>query len=222
MLRCHRLLFAALVLAALQAGVLSRDALAQAHAVGPVPETPDNVSPPRDAAPQLLPAFDALGRDWAESRLERVRVEELDPLPDGPWTARGAPIDFADFADFARASGDRSVWAPPGRRAAGSAIADRPHPTLHAFAVPGLTANNISLRSAASAYQAKARQALVNALLRTPLGRTLGRVFYVRQDDPTLGPNVVGPTPWLKAFPLLSPRVNVRTRTLGLSMVWRF
>jgi hypothetical protein len=91
------------------------------------------------------------------------------------------------------------------------------------MAEAGMTTGTLSARSAASLSQAQARRALVNALARTPLGRALGKVFLIHRDDPEYGPDAAAAPPsWSKVFPLLSPRVNARTRTVGMTFVWRF
>jgi hypothetical protein len=219
MFRIHRLPCAATLLAVgLFTCVVPPDALAQSRAVGP--SIPFDVGPP--PAPVLSPAFDALGREWIDSRLEPLAVDVSES--DRPDLQEGLDISetLATSSVLGAPSVERVAWATPSAITSARAVEKPVHRPTNALLAMGLNPNDVSLRSAASAYQAKARRVLVNALLRTPLGRKLGRFFYVRDDDALPGERVEGPPAWSKVFPLVSPKLNARTRTVGLSFVWRF
>jgi hypothetical protein len=217
---CDRPIFAALTLAiAIAMDPSSPSAFAQARTVGP---RADDDPSPRSESRVESAAFDALGREWVEAHLNVSDYEEAVVDPD---TAR---VDWAG----ARTRFDADAMARE-RAATGTWVADKPTTSQvldrtrrfrvsDALATSSSTPGILSVRGAASASQAEARRAIVNALARTPLGRALGKVFLIHRDDPDFGPDAEAPTSWSKVFPLLSPRLNARTRTVGLTFVWRF
>jgi hypothetical protein len=169
-------------------------------------------------ASTLSPSFEALETAWIESRnarKHRTYPRYFDSDRDGTLR-RGAPAEM------------QQSWRPHRRDAwsAGTVEAEaRVRPPRNriskALEHSQLATGQLSVRSAASASQAQARQAIVDALARTPLGRALGRVFYIHRDDEVDGDDN-GPGAWSKAVPRLNPRLNARTRTVAMTFVWRF
>jgi len=169
-------------------------------------ETPEN----------LASSFEALERAWLDARLGFRGSPAAKQLEFEVDSQR--PTDEPYKPSRSRAIDPRPPWA----RRTSTVASPRPHNAKarlsKALSGSGRALEQFSIQSAASASQAEARQAVVNALARTPLGRALGKVFYIRHDGEDDEPSRA----WSRVIPLLSPRLNARSRTVGLTLVWRF
>jgi hypothetical protein len=193
----------------------AENCLAQRTVLEGVPTVDDTV--PGDSAGALKPVFETLGDAWIDTHLPGFEpsslAEDLEFESTPGLRGEVNPDEWARIPD---------VLAPArarGRSQAGSRTSnDIPDALVRSAGEIGAQSSRDSMRLS----QAKARRAVVDAIARTGLGRALGRFLYFHQEESydASGAPIRPARSWL--MPRVSAKVNGRSRTVGVSFVWRF
>jgi hypothetical protein len=170
-----------------------------------------------ESAGALKPSFETLGDDWIDTRLPGLEPSSLaaDLNFESTPGLRGDanPDEWARIPDVLAPTRARQ-----GSQASSGTSNDIPDSLVRGAGEIGPQSSRDSMRLT----QAKARRAVVDAIARTGLGRALGRFLYFHQEETfdASGKPIRPARSWL--MPRVSAKVNGRSRTVGVSFIWRF
>jgi hypothetical protein len=194
----------------------------------PFAEVPEERPPSND----LATAFDLLREDWLDTHVRTVVADEGDEIDFDFEVPPELQQQFGPTRWTPGMGMTRPTMVTPFRRPkAGSSVVTLIN--LGPNVRPGAAIGAVDVQSMSRLHQARARRAVINAIARTRLGRKLARFLHYNSDQDNtqermiygldgLEPAVEPPTLGSKLIPRLSGKFNGRSRTIGVTFVWRF